>query len=1013
MLALLAAFYAPAWLALSWGCPPPAQAAGNGATEQYVLPNGLKVLIREDHSFPVVATLAWYRVGSRNETMGSTGITHLVEHLLFGTVGSFRKGEIGALVARNGGQFNAFTSDDFTTFFEVLPPSRLELALRIESARMSAALFSQKEVEEEIARVQEELEEGEKDFVDVLAREVRAAAYQQHPYHNPTTGWRTDLENITVQQVQAYYKQFFRPDNATLVIVGDVKSNLALALVRKYFEPVAKGQGAVPVVTIVEPAQKGERRVVVRYSGNREVLQVAYHAPAMHDADGPAMYVLEKLLSAHHSGRLRARLMNTKVCSWAQAGFEGKRDPGLFSITCYAAPGSLQEEILEAVDNMIAQLRAYPVAEAELKRARNQAEFGYLTERDGPYRFGFHLGFADSLGEWQKALTWTERLRAVTAADVQRVAKRYLNPDNRVIGWLSTPNAPKPPPPKSPPAESQPPREPRSPQRQALAVPLTGYKTDDAAPGPASGVTARTAQQASVEPSGASKRQGVGGLPASTTAGAAPGVARAGQPAAAATAGCPATAGMAPLLPPMPKIGSARSELTEPRSRTIQQRVLKNGVTVVIMASHLAPIVQIIGAVRAGDVYDPPGKRGVSAVTAACLNYGSSRHNRSQLWQLQEDIGLPPPAMLKFEGGTETITFQTRCLSRDFALQVGNLADILTGPAFTDSDVEKAKQETSGAFKRADDSLAGRVERALLRSLIVPGSAYYPGDWGDLIRSVSALKAPDLKSFHQQYIVPGATTIVIAGDVTAEQAVHVLEKALATWTGKGVHTRPPVQVASRKIMRTTLPTREGAESMMCIGQLLGAPGNRQEYAQVMAALCVLVGHPIIARVGQSWGAEPVLAQKVGLGAVQSRLEPVGNLLKWSLSLVSPADAMAKAMQALLSETRKLAKAGVAPEELVEVKRYLTGAVPVRQMASLSVAARSILDSVTAGGEADFVPRLLGALSASTAESVNRTIRSLLKPDEATMVIAAGPQTMKNIREQVLSARPKPAGTQAR
>ncbi|HEY9868758.1 MAG TPA: pitrilysin family protein, partial [Candidatus Obscuribacterales bacterium] len=534
MLALLAAFYAAAWLALSWGWPTPAQAAGNGTTEQYVLPNGLKVLIREDHSFPVVATLAWYRVGSRNETIGSTGITHLVEHLLFGTVGSFRKGEIGALVARNGGQFNAFTSDDFTTFFEVLPPGKLELALRIESERMSAALFSQKEVQEEIARVQEELEEGEKDFVDTLAREVRAAAYQQHPYHNPTTGWRTDLENITAQQVQAYYKQFFRPDNATLVIVGDVKSNLALALVRKYFEPVAKGQGAVPVVTIVEPSQKGERRVVVKYSGNREVLQVAYHAPAMHDADGPAMYVLEKLLSAHHSGRLRARLMNSRVCSWAQGGFEGKRDPGLFSITCYAAPGSGQEEILEAVDALIAQLRGQPVAEAELKRARNQAEFGYLTEGDGPYRFGFHLGFADSLGEWQKALTWTERVRAVTAADVQRVAKRYFNPDNRVIGWLSTPNAPKPPP-KSPPGESQPPREPRSPQRQALGVRLTGYKTDDAAPGPGSGATASTALKASVEPSGAATRQVTGGSPAATTAGGAPEVTRAGQPGAAAT----------------------------------------------------------------------------------------------------------------------------------------------------------------------------------------------------------------------------------------------------------------------------------------------------------------------------------------------------------------------------------------------------------------------------------------------------------------------------------------------
>src|SRR4029453_17185314 len=211
-------------------CPRAAEAASGGSPEQYNLPNGLKVLIQEDHSFPVVASMVWYRVGSRNETMGATGITHLVEHFLFGNVGSLRKGEIGALIARNGGQFNAFTSDDFTTFFELFPPSKLELALRIESERMRGATFAQSDVQAEIARLQEEFEEAEKDSVDTLAREVRSAAYYQHPYHNPTTGWRTEVDNLTAQLARAYYSQYFRPDNATMGIVGDGKPQAGLGL---------------------------------------------------------------------------------------------------------------------------------------------------------------------------------------------------------------------------------------------------------------------------------------------------------------------------------------------------------------------------------------------------------------------------------------------------------------------------------------------------------------------------------------------------------------------------------------------------------------------------------------------------------------------------------------------------------------------------------------------------------------------------------------------------------------
>ncbi len=1076
--------YVALCLVLSCICPREAQAAPSGP-QQFKLANGLKVLILEDHSFPVVASMVWYRVGSRNETIGSTGITHLVEHLLFGNVGAFRKGEIGAIVARHGGQFNAFTSDDFTTFFEVLPPSKLELALRIEAERMRGAVFSENDVQAEVIRLQEEFEEAEKDSVDTLAREVRAAAFQQHPYHNPTTGWRNDVDSLTAQKARAYYNQYFRPDNATLVIVGDVKAQTALSLAKKYFEPVPKGETAVPPIQITEQTQRGERRVVVKHSGKQEVLHVAYHAPALEDVDAPAMFVLENVLSTSYAGRLKSKLVNARLCSSAQAAFEAKRDPGLFTITCYAGAGIGQEDLLDGLDGAVNQLRLQPVTDAELRRARNQAEFTYSSEGDGPYRAGFHLGFADSLIEWQRAVTWLERLRTVSAADVQRVAKRYLNPDARVIGWLSTPYASKPAAPRPSPGESSPPREqPKTPHsRQAMGVRMTGFKKDDYSPGPNANQQLRqtksqllpeisskapsqplhqTASKAPSQPPGQTASKADSRLPdqtssqplsetskkapseplrpASSVAPSQPLMHSASQAISKATSAGPAgrsartpasrigTANSradtgqqsappsllrdTPLLPAIPKLESVAGAPSESRYKAIHERVLKNGLTLVVFETHLSPIVQIAGAIRAGDAYDPPGKKGLAWVVAQGFNHGSPRHNRTQLAQLQEDIGLPPQAMLKFEPGSESITFQTRCLSRDLSPQLGNLAEVLTTSGLAEADVERAKQDTIAAIKRAESSPSARIERAVFKSLISSNSPYAPGDPTDLAKSIANVKSADVKAFHQEFIVPGSTTIVLAGDVTLAQATQMVERALGNWSGMPRNARPLVQPNARRVMRTTIPTKDGTEGIVCLGQILRTGRHTQEFGQLLIADCVLASHPILGRLGQSCAAEPALQDKIGAESVQSSLQPIGDISIWSLSVRSPPDVVHKAVQTLLLETKKFTRSGVTQEELSEAKRYLIGATAVRGMSNLSVAAKSILESALQVGEPDFMPRLLNGISDATVESVNRVIRGHLKPDQATMVIAGGPQTIKTVREQVLSP-PSKTGTARR
>ncbi|MCC6976933.1 MAG: insulinase family protein, partial [Candidatus Melainabacteria bacterium] len=471
------------------------------------MPNGLRIILVEEHSLPVVSCLIWYRVGARYERPGSTGLSHMVEHMLFDEVGTFRKGELGATIVRNGGQFNGFTSDDFTAFFETLHPAKLDLALKIEAMRMRQARFTKASVQAEVANLKKEFEDEKDDPAAMLASEVRCVSFLHHPYGSPTRGWQPDVEGLTPEDAKGFYDRFYVPNNATLVLVGDFNSASALTSIKKYFAAIPKSVTPLPVLRAKEPQQRAERRVLMRYPGKTELLQVSYHAPSIAEQDSAAMAVLEKLLNASISGRIKTKLMEPKICSGANCQFELKHDPGLMTFTATPAANQTLQKALDGIDGMIAQLRSQPVSDAELRRAKNQAEYACFSERDGPYRTGFYIGYFDSISSWKNAYAWPQRLRTVSSADIQRVARTYLVPENRVVGFLSSSSAqPKPAPQQAPPPSKQtPPRTPSADthiQKQHGHTPisfdnrcepysfsvskqqLAGYKKDDAAVSP-------------------------------------------------------------------------------------------------------------------------------------------------------------------------------------------------------------------------------------------------------------------------------------------------------------------------------------------------------------------------------------------------------------------------------------------------------------------------------------------------------------------------------------------------
>jgi zinc protease len=406
----------------------------NGIRET-MLPNGLTVLTKEVHAAPVVFFSVYYRVGSVNEEVGETGMSHLMEHMMFKGTHKRGPGVISAALQANGANFNASTWLDRTEYHETLASDRLELAMQIESDRMVNSVFDEAQHQKEMTVVRSEYEAGENNPGTVLDKATRLAAYQIHPYRWPTIGFRADIEHFTRDEMLAYYHNFYTPNNAVVVIVGDFDTDRALALVRRYFGPIKPHPVQQHFIT-PEPAQEGERRVIVRRAGTLPQVEIAYHIPGFGHPDHYALDVLETVLSGGRTGRFFQDLVQTGIASGADAYDYGLRYPDLFTLRATAQPGHSNVDVEKALLAEIDKVQAEPISGGELARALREAEADYIFGKDSVQQQGQQLGENAMRGDWRFGETYIQNLRKVTTADVQRVARKYLIERNRTVGWF-------------------------------------------------------------------------------------------------------------------------------------------------------------------------------------------------------------------------------------------------------------------------------------------------------------------------------------------------------------------------------------------------------------------------------------------------------------------------------------------------------------------------------------------------------------------------------------------------
>jgi zinc protease len=424
--------------------------AEDATVREHVLDNGLRVLIQEVHTAPLATVWAWYRVGSKDEGPGLTGVSHWVEHMNFRGSTNIPREKVKGIIEQFGGYWNGYTWIDQTTYTETATRDALDHMLFIEAERMGGCLFDPADCEAERTIIISELQGGENDPDTLLDQELTATAFRAHTYRHPTIGWLADLQTMTREDLYGHYRRFYVPNNATLVIVGDLESDAAMRDVEKHFGTIAPGDVGRRTRT-TEPEQLGERRVTVSKTATTAYLKIAHHAPAAADAQFFPLLVLDAALTGakgvnlwasfrtpppQRSARLYQALVNTGLASAITGSIVPTEEPFVYTISATAAEGTPLARLEEAAVREIDRIAREGITPRELTKAKTQLRARLVFENDSITNIAHQLGYFATIASWRDVHAMAGRIESVTLGQVSEVAQR-LTSVNRTIGWFS------------------------------------------------------------------------------------------------------------------------------------------------------------------------------------------------------------------------------------------------------------------------------------------------------------------------------------------------------------------------------------------------------------------------------------------------------------------------------------------------------------------------------------------------------------------------------------------------
>jgi zinc protease len=905
--------------------------------QKTVLDNGLTVLTKEVHTAPVVSVQVWYKVGSRNEGKGESGISHQLEHLMFkGTTA--RPVQFGRLFSALGSQFNAFTSFDETAYFGTVQRDRLQALLTLEADRMVNSLIGAEQLTSEKRVVISELQGYENSPGYRLDREVMRVAFPNRAYGLPVGGTKADVEKFTVEQVRNYYQTYYSPKNATLVVTGDFATAPTLKFIQETFGKLPnRGQRLEVTATQAKPACAGlkplilpesaqadlvcidafaagvakqfsnrqdsaqninqpKQPIVLKQPGSAALLQAVYPLPDVKHPDVPAIDVMDSILTGGRSSRLYQALVESGLASSVNASAAELIEPGWYEINAVAAPGQQLEKIAQVLQATIAKLQQEKVSAAELNQAKTQMQASFILNNQDIGSQATQLGYNQTVaGDYHFIEKYLAAIAQVTPEDVQRVAQIYLNPNKQTVGFF----------------------EPTQANGEVTA---------------SSEGTGRTVENFSP-----------------------------GQPVDPAE--------LAKYLPPT-------TVFTHSATQSLPQQVtLKNGLKVLLLPDRSLPTVNLSGQIKAGTEFDSNQKAGLANLTAANLLNGTKTRNALTLARTLEAQG----SGLEFAANREGVNISGRALKVNLPSLMQILADVVQNSTFPADEFEISRQQGLTAVKAQLDD-PGALGRRLFQQAIYPEN--HPFHSFPTVASLTSITRDDVAKFYQAHYRPDTTTLTLVGDFQPEQVKALLNQYFDKWQAEG---KPPVLKLPTVKLPTTLTRLNAAipgkaEAITYLGYN-GISRKDPRYYAALVLNQILGGDTLASRLGTE------VRDRLGLTyGIYSGFAVGANPGPFVIQMQTAPQDAEKAIASTLNLLKQLREQGITESELNTAKRSIINSYPV-DLANPSEVASIISSNAVIGLSPTEIREFPQKIQAVTMTQVQQAIKELIKPENMVIVTA--------------------------
>jgi len=890
-----------------------------------VLENGLTVLTKEVHTAPVASVQVWYKVGARNEAPGVNGIAHQLEHMLFKGTTS-RPIQFGRLFSALGSDSNAFTSYDQTAYFGTVERNKLKALLELEADRMQNSLISAEQLESEKRVVISELQGYENGPDYRLSRAVMRAAFPNSAYGLPVGGTKADVEKFTVEQVRKYYRNYYSPENATLVIVGDFETQPTLQAVKESFGKVpgaegagVRGQGSgirraeeageensalplaprpLPLAPRPSPLASRPSPLILREPGAAALLQVVYPLPDVNHPDVPALDVMDYILTKGRTSRLYQALVESGLASDAGGHVASFIESGWYELEATAAPGQKLAKIDSALQQAIANLREKGVTAEELNRAKAQLRATIILNNRDISSQAMQLGYDQTTaGDYRYTDRYLAAIEKVSAADVKRVATNYLAPAKRTAGLFEPTQI-----------EGQ----------QSPAATGSTQITENFSPGEP------------VDP-----------------------------------------AEVAKYLPPV-------NTTKTPTTRSLpEQFTLSNGLDVLLLPDPSTPTVTLSGYIRGGTEFDIENKAGLADLTAENLMNGTKSKDALMLAKALEDRG----ASLSFGAKREGVSVDGYSLATDLPTLIQTFADVVQNATFPTKELELSRQRALAALKLELDNPARVAQRAFQKTVYPKNHPFHTFPVEDSLKRISRA---DVMKFYQEHYRPDQTVLTLVGDFEPKAVRSLLEKQLSNWKASGkapTVNYPPAPLPAKVVqLNPVLPGKTQAITLM---GYRGIDRKDPRYYSSLVLNEILGGSTLSSRLGTEIRDRQGLTYGIYSNFLAGR-HPGPFLIQMQ---TSPEDAQ-RAIASTRSLLQQIHKQGVTQDEVEAAKRSLTSSYTV-SLANPDDLANRILMNKVYGLDEEELRQFSQKIQAVTLAQVNQAAKELLQPDNL-VVVTAGP-----------------------